>query len=150
MNHQERERLQLLRDAIAARPGRYDQRRIRVPPRSGEPRGCAASLLVAVDERARKLFAGDIEPTLIVPPNRRRGFDLPEATGSVLRSATYALGRGEVPQLLRREWPAEWYRQAGVTTPREAEKAPEAAEALAIIALVLGGKLPDALEPPGR
>ena len=142
----EQELLQATRTLIAEHPAGFDQGTIRLPPHGdGPPCGCVASYLVAANTRAQKLLDGSFEPGLAVLPTRRRDIEIVECNGSVILSASYALGYPERLRLFKTEWPTCWFRRT--TETRSEYRQPTAAEAIEVLDAVANGELREALTP---
>ena len=137
MTDQRRSELEATAALLESAPEGFDQGRIYMPPISGGPRGCVASYLTAASERARALL--DSEPD-------------PEGTsGSVVLSATAALGLDHAPALFVGLWPEDWFASIGAPPPEdEIGRRPTAAEAAAVLRTIAKGDLEDALEPEWR
>ena len=137
MTDQTRSELEATAALLEAAPDGFDQGRICMPPIIGGPRGCVASYLTVASERARALL--DSEPD-------------PEGTsGSVVLSATAALGLDHTPALFVGLWPEDWFASIGAPAPEdEIARRPTAAEAAAVLRTVAEGGLEEALEPEWR
>ena len=142
-----RDRLRQTRDAIRKHPGGFNQAQIDRPREDCPPGGCTASYLVAVSDRARKLFEGRFRTPLVMPADQRRDNELRDPEGNVLLSASYAIGHRKVPRLFKADWPAGWYSTAGRDEPATSSQQPTAEDAVAVLDAVANDKLPEALEP---